>query len=171
MDGAKRDRLVWPGDIAISGPSMFVSTNSLDGIKNGLAALFSLQQSNGRLSYNGIGYFISGHFDYSFTYHLYTLLDLYYYYTYSGDLDFLQKYWAQYKLGIANTMGLIDSSGMANVDSPNDWLRSGMGGHNVEVCLTLLSQTLFAPGSNIHLKGQFNILSHFRNEHHTRQSC
>ncbi|KFX98985.1 hypothetical protein V490_02006 [Pseudogymnoascus sp. VKM F-3557] len=132
MDGAKRDRLVWPGDIAISGPSMFVSTNSLDGIKNGLAALFSMQEPSGRLPYNGIGYFLKGHFDYSFTYHLYTLLDLYDYYTYSGDMDYLKKYWNQYKLGLANTMALIDSTGMANVDSPNDWLRSGMGGHNGE---------------------------------------
>ncbi|OBT42465.1 hypothetical protein VE00_07936 [Pseudogymnoascus sp. WSF 3629] len=132
MDGAKRDRLVWPGDIAISGPSMFVSTNSLDGIKNGLSALFSMQEAGGRLPYNGIGYFLKGHFDYSFTYHLYTLLDLYDYYTYSGDLAYLKKYWPQYKRGLANTVALIDSTGMAKVDSPNDWLRSGMGGHNGE---------------------------------------
>lgn len=99
-----------------------------------------MQEASGRLPYNGIGYFLKGHFDYSFTYHLYTLLDLYDYYTYSGDLAYLEKYWPQYKRGLANTVALIDSTGMANVDSPNDWLRSGMGGHNGEVSFPALCQ-------------------------------
>ncbi|KAH8810797.1 alpha-L-rhamnosidase [Xylogone sp. PMI_703] len=141
IDGAKRDRLVWPGDIAISGPSIFVSTNSLDSIKNGIDSLFLLQQPDGRLPWAGTPFVSPGHFSFSFTYHLYTLLDLYYYYTYSGDLDYLSGYWNQYKKAIAWSLGTIDASGMANVTSSNDWLRSGMGGHNVEAN-TILYHTL-----------------------------
>jgi hypothetical protein len=139
IDGAKRDRLVWPGDIAISGPSIFVSTNSLDSIRNGIDALFTLQLPNGQLPWAGP----PSDFPFSFTYHLYTLLDLYYYVTYSGDTAYLTQYWDRYKAAMAWSVGTIDSSGMANVTSPYDWLRSGMGGHNIEVCLNLARAKLY----------------------------
>ncbi|KFZ03422.1 hypothetical protein V502_10960 [Pseudogymnoascus sp. VKM F-4520 (FW-2644)] len=132
IDGAKRDRLVWPGDIAISGPSIFVSTNSLDGTRNGIDSLFVLQDADGRLPWAGSPFTRPGRFSFSFTYHLYTLLDLYYYYLYTGDLAYLQSYWGQHKFALAWSLATIDSSGLANVTSTNDWLRSGMGGHNVE---------------------------------------
>lgn len=150
-DGAKRDRLVWPGDIAISGPTMckswnqrlrniqpaddmaVVSTNSLDGIRNGIDSLFLLQQSDGRLPWAGVPFTSSGNFPFSFTYHLYTLLDLYYYFMFTGDTAYLTQYWDQYKLALDWSLGTIDGSQMANVTSSNDWLRSGMGGHNIEV--------------------------------------
>ncbi|KAJ6029591.1 uncharacterized protein N7446_011058 [Penicillium canescens] len=127
MDGAKRDRLVWPGDVVISAPSVFVSTNSLDGIKNAIDSLFILQQSDGRLPWAGAAFTRPG-----FTYHLYTLLDLHLYYLYTGDVEYLAHYWGQYKKAISWTITTIDSSKLANVTSTNDWLRSGMGGHNVE---------------------------------------
>jgi hypothetical protein len=133
MDGAKRDRLVWPGDLIISGPSAFVSTNSLDGIKNGLDSLLLLQQPDGRLPWAGVPFTAPGRFQFSFTYHLYTLLDVHIYYLYTGDLNYLRSHWDQYKLALAWSVATIDDSGLANVSSTNDWLRSGMGGHNVEV--------------------------------------
>ncbi|KAK4917031.1 hypothetical protein LTR49_015068 [Elasticomyces elasticus] len=135
IDGAKRDRLVWPGDIFISGPSIFVSTNDLDGIRNGLDSLMILQnRTDGRLPWAGVPFtdLATGKFQFSFTYHLYTLIDLYDYYLFTGDLDYVRGYWDQYKFGLAWALGTIDASGMANVTSTNDWLRSGMGGHNVE---------------------------------------
>ncbi|KAK3658007.1 hypothetical protein LTR56_000785 [Elasticomyces elasticus] len=135
IDGAKRDRLVWPGDIFISGPSIFVSTNDLDGIRNGLDSLMILQnRTDGRLPWAGVPFtdLATGRFQFSFTYHLYTLIDLYDYYLFTGDLDYVRGYWDQYKFGLAWALGTIDASGMANVTSTNDWLRSGMGGHNVE---------------------------------------
>ncbi|KAF1961374.1 Six-hairpin glycosidase [Byssothecium circinans] len=120
MDGAKRDRLVWPGDVIISAPSIFVSIGNLDSIKNAIDSLFILQQPDGRLPWAGVPFtdIEAGVFRFSFTYHLYTLLDLYIYYIYSGN--------------IATSLATIDSSNLANVSSPFDWLRSGMGGHNVE---------------------------------------
>lgn len=132
MDGAKRDRLVWPGDVVISAPSVFVSTNRLDAIKNAIDSLFILQQPDGQLPWVGSPSTSPGNFPFSFTYHLYTLQDLHLYYLYTGDVDYLTHYWDQYKLAISWSVGTIDDSGMANVTSSNDWLRSGMGGHNVE---------------------------------------
>ena len=39
VDGAKRDRLVWPGDMAIALPSIFVFTNDLVTVQNSLDSL------------------------------------------------------------------------------------------------------------------------------------
>lgn len=54
VDGAKRDRLVWPGDMAIAGPSMAVSTYELSMIRDSLDSLLVLQnRSTGALPYAG----------------------------------------------------------------------------------------------------------------------
>ena len=69
---------------------------------------------------------------FSFTYHLYSLIGLNDYYLYTGDIDYLSANWNSFKLGLNYSLSMIDSSGMANVTSPADWLRFGMGGHNIE---------------------------------------
>ncbi|KAL1614894.1 hypothetical protein SLS56_011990 [Neofusicoccum ribis] len=112
--------------------TIFVSTNSLDGIKNGIESLFILQQADGRLQWAGAPFIRPDQFSFSFTYHLYTLLDLFNHFLYTGDIEHLENYWSQYKLAMNWSLITIDASGMANVTSSNDWLRSGMGGHNVE---------------------------------------
>jgi len=54
-DGAKRDRLIWPGDIAISMPSVVVSYYDLAPIADSLDSMFSLQnKSTGQLPYAGV---------------------------------------------------------------------------------------------------------------------
>jgi hypothetical protein len=138
VDGAKRDRLVWPGDIAVSGPSIYVSTGSYNATKNGLDQLLSMQQYNGQLPYVGtpFEYQISaaaGFFIWSFTYHLHTLIDIYDYYTFTGDKEYLKKVWGQFKLAMAYSLSTVDSTKLAYVTSSADWLRDGMGGHNIEV--------------------------------------
>ncbi|KAJ8059334.1 hypothetical protein OCU04_012292 [Sclerotinia nivalis] len=131
-DGAKRDRLVWPGDIAISGPSVFVSTNDMMTIKNSLDSLLVLQNSSGALPYAGIP-FTTVINTWSFTYHLHSLIDIHDYYLFTGDVDYLQEHWGQFKLGMNYSLSFIDETKMANVPVGNpDWLRVGMGGHNIE---------------------------------------
>ena len=43
VDGAKRDRAVWPGDMGIAVPSSFVSTGDLDSVKNALQVMYDYQ--------------------------------------------------------------------------------------------------------------------------------
>jgi hypothetical protein len=40
--------------------------------------------------------------------------------------------WDQWKLALGFSLSFIDDSGLMNVTSPSDWLRFGMGGHNIE---------------------------------------
>ncbi|KAJ8115067.1 hypothetical protein ONZ43_g4753 [Nemania bipapillata] len=129
-NGGKRDRVVWPGDIVISGPSIFVSTNSLEPIRNAIDSLFLYQKVDGRLP--AAGYPLAQLFAWSFTYHCHTLNDVYDYYMFSGDIDYLRSLWEQYKLGVNYPLQFIDSSGLANVTTISDWGRGGMSGHNIE---------------------------------------
>jgi hypothetical protein len=110
-----------------------VSTGSLDGIKNGIDSIYVLQNETGQLPWAGTPFSTPSRFLFSFTYHHYTLIDTYDYYLYTGDLPWLKQYWPQFKKALEWSLVQIDESKLANVTSTNDWLRSGMGGHNVEV--------------------------------------
>lgn len=92
-----------------------------------------LQNAEGQLPWAGTPFVTPGRFRFSFTYHHYTLIDLFDYYTYTGGLAYLQGYWDQFKLALSWSLSQIDDSIFANVTSTFDWLRSGMGGHNGEV--------------------------------------
>lgn len=124
-DGAKRDRLVWPGDMAISLESIAVSTGDLYSIRMGLESLFILQQADGRLPYAGTP-FTYGE---SYTYHLHNLIGMSFLYRFSGDKAWALSYWDQYVLGVKWALESVDSTGLANVTLTADWLRYGMGGH------------------------------------------
>jgi hypothetical protein len=137
VDGAKRDRTVWPGDMSISAPGILVSTNDLVTIKNSLDSLLVLQNDLGQLPYAGVPFIkdISareGEYVFSFTYHLYTLIGMSYYHTYTGDDVWLTDNWSRFTRALNYSISTIDSSGLMNVTSSADWLRFGMGGHNIE---------------------------------------
>lgn len=129
VDGAKRDRLVWAGDMAIAVPGIAVSYNDMISVENSLDSLFNVQNSTtGQLPYAGIPFPSI----YSATYHLYTLIGVADYYLYADARPYLENKWPAWKQALNFSLSFIDESGMMNVTSPSDWLRFGMGGHNIE---------------------------------------
>ncbi|KAJ5641822.1 hypothetical protein N7490_005822 [Penicillium lividum] len=129
-DGAKRDRLVWPGDMAISLESIAVSTGDLYSIQMGLESLFALQKTDGQLPYAGTPFNEIGIV--SYTYHLHNLIGMSFLYRFSGDTAWAMSYWDQYVLGVEWALDAVDTTGLANITWSADWLRFGMGGHNIE---------------------------------------
>ena len=130
VDGAKRDRLVWSGDMSISAPGIAVSTLDLVSIRNSLDSLFGFQSNTGLLPYAG---YPIGMFDVlSFPYHLHVLIGVANYFLWSGDRSYLHSKWPRWKLGMEFAIQQVDSTGLANVTTSYDWLRFGMGGHNIE---------------------------------------
>ncbi|KAF1933300.1 glycoside hydrolase family 78 protein [Didymella exigua CBS 183.55] len=115
VDGAKPDRLVWAGDMAIAVPGIVVSTNDVISIENSLNSLFDIQGTGGLLPYAGRPFPSVV----SFTYHLYTLIGVADHYLYTGYIAYLQSF-------------CVDSSGLMNATSSADWLCFSMGGHNIE---------------------------------------
>ncbi|OCL01634.1 glycoside hydrolase family 78 protein [Glonium stellatum] len=143
VDGAKRDKLIWPGDFGISLPGVFLSTNDQYTLKLSVQQLFSEQNaSTGQLQYAATPiyvnppdpFFSSLGQAYSYTYHLYNILALNNYYIYSGDLSVLQDNWSRIKFALAYSLSSVDSTGLAYVaeNATADWLRVGMGAHNIE---------------------------------------
>ncbi|KAK8100907.1 hypothetical protein PG999_011281 [Apiospora kogelbergensis] len=134
-DGAKRDRLVWPGDMYIAIPGIAVSTYDMLAVRNALDVVFWRQYSDGRLPYAGPP--LSYRNEFSDTYHMHTLLGTYDYVMYSGDIDWLREKWPDYMRAFYVSTSKVDSTNLMHVTSPFDWNRHGMGGHNVEASAIL----------------------------------
>jgi Bacterial alpha-L-rhamnosidase 6 hairpin glycosidase domain len=128
-DGAKRDRTAWPGDMGVSLPTEYVSTNDLASARNSLTTMYQHQNGGtGELEFGGPQFNTYG----SDTYHTWTLVGTASYYTYSADKAWLDSIWNQYELGMSFITAKIDSSGLLNVTGTNDWARGDQGGRNIE---------------------------------------
>ena len=134
-DGAKRDRMVWPGDMTIAVPGIAVSTYDMLAIRNALNVIYDHQYGDGSMPYAGPPMGAFGEF--SDTYHLHTLLGTYYYVLYSGDLDWLKGRWTAYAKALGVSIGKVDEFNLLHVSSGSDWNRWGMTGHNVEASAIL----------------------------------
>ncbi|KAI5862933.1 Six-hairpin glycosidase-like protein [Durotheca rogersii] len=135
-DGAKRDRLVWPGDMYIAIPGIAVSSYDMLAVRNALNVVYEHQYDDGSLPYAGppLGY--RGEF--SDTYHLHTLLGTYDYVLYSGDIAWLRKRWPAYQRALRVSVAKVDKRyNLMHVSSPLDWNRHGMQGHNIEASAIL----------------------------------
>jgi len=129
VDGAKRDRAVWPGDMGIAVPTQFVSTNDLIPTRNALSTMFAaINPKTGALPESGPPLSQLG----SDTYHAWTLIGTHNYFLYSGDIDWLQTVWHNYTFAVSFLESKVDSSGLMNVTGLRDWARLGGGGHNSE---------------------------------------
>lgn len=131
VDGGKRDTLVWPGDMFVSGPSVAYSTYNMDAIKNSIESLLALQTAEGLLPYVGIPFNVVID-QVSYTYHLHTLVGMHNYYIYTGDKAWLSQHWDRFKLGLSWSLSQVDGTGLYNLTSSADWCRSSIGGHNIE---------------------------------------
>ncbi|KAJ7197058.1 Six-hairpin glycosidase [Mycena rebaudengoi] len=130
VDGAKRDRAVWPGDMGIAVPTQFVSTFDLLPTRNALATMFAaINPKTGALPESGPPLSQLG----SDTYHCWTLIGTYNYYLYSGDTVWVQSIWSNYTKAVAFLEAKVDPSvGLMNVTGLRDWARLGGGGFNAE---------------------------------------
>lgn len=137
VDGAKRDRTVWPGDLGVSVPTEYASLGDLTPTRNALTTLYGHQTASGELPFAGPQVNFYG----SDTYHLWTLIGTANYYEYSHDTAWLDGEWLNYRRALAFSLGEVGSDGLMNVTGTADWARSGQGGKNIEAN-SLLYQAL-----------------------------
>lgn len=138
VDGAKRDRTVWPGDMGIALPTALVSTGDLLPARNALETLFDYQDpTTGALPECGPPLLKRG----SDTYHLWTLIGTARYLLYSGDVDWVRTIWPRYRRALDFSLKQIDANGLMGVTGVRDWGRLGQGGENLEANV-LLYETL-----------------------------
>jgi hypothetical protein len=128
VDGAKRDRTVWPGDMGIAVPTAFASLGDVEAARNSLTTMYNAQASNGEIPWSGPPFNLKG----SDTYHTWTLLGTALYYNYSGDRAWLDSVWTKYTRGMSFILGKVDGNNLLNVTATQDWARSGQGGENIQ---------------------------------------
>jgi alpha-L-rhamnosidase len=131
LDGAKRDRAVWSGDLSVEGPTLFYSTNTSDYIRSSLELLGSWAGSNGYVSgdispetaVNTGPPPATVHGGYSATYSMYFVRDLAVYYQYTADTGFVQKEWPVVANELAWSASQVDSNGLFATTSSDgkDW--------------------------------------------------
>ncbi|TKA77205.1 hypothetical protein B0A55_02579 [Friedmanniomyces simplex] len=134
VDGAKRDRAVWPGDMGIAVPSTFVSIGDLDSVLNALQTMYAHQNSDGSFPEAGPPLLQQG----SDTYHMWTMIGTYNYVLYTNDTAFLESHWAQYQFAMEYVYNkVLEPLGLLNVTGTRDWARNQQGGNNTEANMIL----------------------------------
>src|SRR5699024_35874 len=90
VDGAKRDRTVWPGDLGISQRTAYLSTGDTESARNSIMTAYAAQKDTGELPYAGpeIGFYRSD------TYHMWTLLATAEQVDLTADTDWLRRVWS-----------------------------------------------------------------------------
>lgn len=130
VDGAKRDRAVWPGDLAVSALTSYVAFDDVESIRNALTSIYDGQRGSGELPMVGPPIWI---YD-SDTYHLWALLTTYNYVAFSNDFDWFSSVQDKYERALDYSIKKIGPSGLMYVTGKNDWTRSayaGQGGENI----------------------------------------
>ncbi|CAG8304352.1 unnamed protein product [Penicillium salamii] len=135
VDGAKRDRAVWPGDMGIAVPSAFVSLGDLESVKNALQIMYTTQDnSTGAFDESGPPLSQKD----SDTYHMWSMIGTYNYILYTNDTDFLLKNWGGYLHAMDYIYGKVTyPSGLLNVTGTRDWARWQQGYNNSEAQMIL----------------------------------
>ena len=113
--------------MGVAVPTQFVSTNDLLPTKNALSTMFAIMDPvTGAFPQSGPPLLATA----SDAYHAWTLIGVYNYYLYSGDVEWLQDVWPSYLKAVAYLEGKVDSSGLMNITNVKDWARLAGGGHS-----------------------------------------
>jgi alpha-L-rhamnosidase len=128
LDGAKRDRNVWSGDLLVAGPVLYYSFYEPEYAAGSLAILNSYQLTNGPVSSRiNVGFpfqrsspsdeFVSPIF-YSYTYFLANLISVAEYYLYTSDVQFVQDQWPRMQLLMNFFSTLVDTNNLVVASYP-----------------------------------------------------
>ncbi|GKT45320.1 uncharacterized protein ColSpa_05501 [Colletotrichum spaethianum] len=120
LDGAKRDRWIWPGDMGVAVPSAFVSTGDLESARNAIQTMLDFQRPSGIFPRAGPPYLDAT----SDTYHMWTMIGAYNYVLFSGDLAWLARNWATYLRAMDYIYAkVLPDTGILNATATGDWAR------------------------------------------------
>ena len=134
VDGAKRDRAVWPGDMGIAVPSTFYSIGDLELVQTALQTMYDHQNKDGSFPEAGPPLLQQG----SDTYHMWTMIGTYNYILYTNHTEFLAMNWPRYERAMEYIYNKVKQpSGLLNVTGTRDWARQVQGGNNTEANVIL----------------------------------
>jgi alpha-L-rhamnosidase len=131
MDGAKRDRDVWEGDLSVEAPTLFYSFGASAYVRDSLQLLGSHQLQSGFIEgrrapgdpVNTTGLLPGTVSQYSASYSMYFVANLATYYLYTGDLAFVRDEWPIVQRELAWNAQQLDAQGLfeTNASDGNNW--------------------------------------------------
>jgi alpha-L-rhamnosidase len=128
MDGAKRDRVVWSGDLGVEIPNVLYTTGADDYVRRSLQLLASYQVTDGETGTNvsptaPLATFPQSGSTYSTSYSMDEVDNIATYYLYTGDLAFVRAEWPVITRELAYNASLVDGRGLlvTNSDDGQDW--------------------------------------------------
>jgi Bacterial alpha-L-rhamnosidase 6 hairpin glycosidase domain/Bacterial alpha-L-rhamnosidase C-terminal domain len=126
VDGAKRDRLIWNGDLAVAGRIAYATTFDLPAVRDSLRSIAIHQDANGYLTAcSPVGRAIELCPE-LLEYHFWWLIALGEYYLYSGDVGFVRELWST----VSRAMDYLSSRGQNSSTPPLiDLDQGGKQGH------------------------------------------
>ena len=131
MDGAKRDRDVWEGDLSVEAPALFYSFGAAAYVRDSLELLGSYQLQSGFIEgrrapgdpVNTSGPLPGTVNQYSASYSMYFVANLATYYRYTGDLAFVRQEWPAVQRELAWNAAQVDAQGLfeTNASDGGNW--------------------------------------------------
>ncbi|KAL4925422.1 pectin lyase fold/virulence factor [Aspergillus undulatus] len=162
LDGAKRDRWVWIGDMGTAVPAASVSTGDLESTRNALWAIWGNQEDDGLLPKAGPPYLRAD----SDTYHLWTIIGTYNYFLFTEDYGFLLDVWPRYVTALEYSLGKITADGIMNATETADWGRWNYdtlaSSANMLLYRSLTTAAFLAPYADDHSKNYTALASSLR---------
>eukprot|EP01043_Picozoa_sp_COSAG02_P024736 COSAG02_NODE_1362_length_13050_cov_22.164775_8_plen_671_part_00 len=143
VDGAKRDRTIWPGDMGVSVATALATLGEANSSINSLETLYALQSPSGMLPYVGPevyckkpwpeakGKACDEQSHNSDMYHLWALIGTANVFRHTGDRGWLDQIWTGYTKGVMASLRKVSNTGLMVVDQNADWARQGQGGENI----------------------------------------
>lgn len=116
VDGAKRDRTVWPGDLGVSQGTAFVSTGDTVSVRNSIMTAYKHQRNDGELPYAApeLSFYRSD------TYHMWTLLATAENFENTDDRRWLRSVWPRYSKGLDYIRAKAADDHLLLIDETND---------------------------------------------------
>ena len=128
MDGARRDRVVWSGDLGVEVPNVFSTTAAASLVRGSLQLLGSYQTTDGESGTNinptvPLGTSLQNGATYSASYSMDEVDNIATYYLYTGDLSFVRSEWPMITRELAYNASMVDTRGLlaTNGDDGMDW--------------------------------------------------
>ncbi|NQD89520.1 hypothetical protein HP499_17185 [Paenarthrobacter sp. CM16] len=128
LDGARRDRSVWSGDLIVQIPNVYYTTAAADYVRGSIELLNSFQEPDGRLPARLPPLFQPAvppqHGQvYSAVYSMHQITNIALHHLYTGDTDFVRAQWPTILQQLAYDHTLVDDRGLYITDEENglDW--------------------------------------------------
>jgi hypothetical protein len=119
-DGAKRDRMIWVGDNAVSNPVSYLTTGETDPAKSGVEFMAKGQAPSGQIP----GLYLTDKYGYHMgwgEYAAWWVNNYWTHYLYTGDRSFLDRWYPAMRKNLAWFAGQVGGDDLLNVSAGGHW--------------------------------------------------